>query len=870
MAHKAYTKEKFPLCHLCVLCVFVFNIFTECRIWKGMKLMVELLAPVGSREALVAAVESGADAVYLAGKMFGARASAPNFNDEELADAVEFAHLRSVLVYVTVNTLVDNIEIPSLSIYLQYLYNIGVDAIIVQDIGVFEIARQIIPGMPIHASTQMTVHNLEGVQFLTELGFARVVVSRELSMDDISYICKNTDTEIEAFVHGALCISYSGQCLMSSMIGGRSGNRGRCAQPCRLPYTLVDEQGNDLLVESDAGEYLLSPKDLNTLELLPELIHAGVTSFKIEGRMKRPEYVAVAVDTYRRAIDACLMNPDQYVVAEQEQKELAQIFNRDFTTAYLVSNHGRKMMSDRRPNNRGVRIGRVVDYQYQERIATIKLDETLAINDIVDFWVKVGGRVSVTVSSMTVNGQKVTSAPAGAEVALHVPSPVRMNDRVFKVFDASLMERARSFFSEPNAVKRIAVDIEVTACVGQPLEVRIQDEDGFRGQAKTSFIAEHAIKRPLTSEIIAKQVDRLGSTIFRINTLECNIMGEVMVPISEINDVRRRAVEELEKSRLAPFHREIVATKKYAVGDFITRAFKNVKSHPLLVVNVDTIDKLNVALQNGADGIMFGGENFDHKVITSETYGQAVAIVREHGKKIILSTPRIIKQWQMDSVKKELILFQELQPDAISISNIGALHVAKQLTSLPLHGDYPLNIYNDVSIAFLAGQGIASMTLSPELNFSQIEELTGNRNVALECLVHGYITLMVSEYCAVGSYLGKLDTGKCNQACQRREYWLNDRKNERFPVVTDQFCRMHILNAKELSMLPHVPRFAMMGIERIRIEGKKSTLDHLGKITKLYREILEQGDRHPLLVQDKLKTIEHEDVTRGHYFRGVL
>jgi putative protease len=835
--------------------------------------MIELLAPVGSREALVAAVESGANAVYLAGKMFGARASAPNFDDEELAEAVRFAHLRSVLVYVTVNTLVDNAEIPALSIYLQYLYKIGVDAIIVQDMGVFEIARKIIPGMPMHASTQMTVHNLEGVQLLAELGFARVVISRELSMEDINYICKNTNTEIEAFVHGALCISYSGQCLMSSMIGGRSGNRGRCAQPCRLPYTLVDEQGNDLLVEAETGEYLLSPKDLNTLELIPELISAGVTSFKIEGRMKRPEYVAVAVDTYRRAIDACVINPDEYVVAEQEQKELAQIFNRDFTTAYLKSNHGRKMMSDRRPNNRGVRIGRVTDYQYQERIATIKLDEPLAINDIVDFWVKVGGRVSVTVSSMTINGHSVIDAPAGVEVSINVPAPVRMNDRVFKVFDASLMERARAFFMEPNAVKRVSVDISVTVRVGQPLEINIQDTDGFRGKAVTTFIAEPAIKRPLTSEVIAKQVERLGSTIFQMNTLECNIIGEVMVPISEINDVRRRAIEELEKARLAPFHREVLITKKYMIRDFIPSSIKkdtDSVQRPSLVVNVDTIDKLNVALQNGADSVMFGGETFDHKAITPEVYRLAVGIVREQGKKIILNTPRIIKQWQMDNMKKELILFQDLQPDAISISNLGALHVARQLTNAPLHGDYPLNIYNDVSINFFAGQGIASMTLSPELNFSQIENLTGNQNVALECLVHGYITLMVSEFCAIGSYLGKLDTGKCNQACQRREYWLNDRKNEKFPVVTDQFCRMHILNAKELSMLPHVSKFATLGIKSIRIEGKKGTVDHLGKITKLYREILTQGDNHPLFVQDKLKTIEHEDITRGHYFRGVL
>lgn len=835
--------------------------------------MIELLAPVGSREALVAAVESGADAVYLAGKMFGARASAPNFTDEELMEAVKLAHLRSVRVYVTVNTLIDNSEIPALSLYLQYLYKIGVDAIIVQDVGAFQMAKQIIPNMPVHASTQMTVHNLEGVNFLEKLGLQRVVLSRELSLKDIQYICKNTDTEIEAFVHGALCISYSGQCLMSSMIGGRSGNRGRCAQPCRLPYTLVDEKGNDLLLEAEAGEYLLSPKDLNTLELIPELIRAGVLSFKIEGRMKRPEYVAVVVDTYRRAIDACLKEEDNYTVAEQEQKELAQIFNRDFTTAYLKNNQGRSMMSDRRPNNRGVRIGRVSNYHHQERLATIKLDEPLSINDIVDFWVKVGGRVSVTVSSMTINGRNVVSAPAGAEVTINVHTPVRVNDRVFKVFDAALMERARSFFTEPNAVKRVGVDIKVTVQEGQPMEILIQDVDGFCGQAKTAFIAEKAIKRPLTSDIIAKQVERLGSTIFSVNSLACNITGEVMVPISEINDARRRAIEELEKSRLRPFKREALSIKKYTLDDFIVPSSKKGQTNgcrPLLVVNVDTLDKLKLSLESGADCIMFGGETFNHKIITSEIYSQAVSLVREQGKKIVLNTPRIIKEWQMDGLKKDLALFQNLQPDAVSISNLGTLHLAKQISSLPIHGDYPLNIYNNVSLDFFAAQGVSSMTLSPELNFSQVEELAGRSDMSLECLVHGYLTLMVSEYCAIGSYLGNLNTGKCTQACLRREYWLNDRKNERFPIVTDQYCRMHVLNAKELSMLPHVPRFGIIGIERIRIEGKKSTDAHLGKIIKLYREILQTGEEYALISQDKMKTAEHEDITRGHYFRGVL
>ncbi len=833
--------------------------------------MTELLAPVGSTEALIAAIESGADAIYLAGKSFGARAYAPNFNDEELAEAVRFAHLRGVSVYVTVNTLVDNSELEELIAFLQYLYQINVDAIIIQDVGVGSIARQVVPDMPVHASTQMTIHNLAGVDFLTKLGVKRVVLARELSLADIKYICGNTKTEIETFIHGALCISYSGQCLMSSLIGGRSGNRGRCAQPCRLPYTLVDKAGNDVLKDKEAGEYLLSPKDFNTLELLPELIEAGVTSFKIEGRMKRAEYVAVVVDTYRRAIDAYVADKENFIVSEQEQNDLAQIFNRDFSTAYLKGNPGRTMMSDRRPNNRGVRIGRVVNYNGQQRTAAIKLDEPLNNGDIVEFWVKVGGRVNVNVSSILVNGQEVSHAPAGEIAVIGVQMPVRVNDRVFKVFDAGLMEKARRFFTGAAVVRRIPVNVAVQVAEGQPLVITMQDRDGFSGRAATRFLAERALKRPLTQETVAKQIERLGNTVFELRQLTCHINSEVMVPVSEINDARRRAVEELETARLSRFARPALTTCSVSVKDFLPeKSEKKNKTMPQLVVNTDTAEKVQTALENGADIIMFGGESFAHHQVTHEEYRRVVQMARECGKKIILNTPRLVKEWQMTQIQAELQLFQQLAPDSVSVANLGLVHLARNYIDIPLHGDYPLNTYNGAAINFFAGQGIASLTLSPELSLTQVEQLSGRYDISLECLVHGYLTLMVSEYCVIGSYLGQLHKRHCPNACLRGEYWLKDRKNEVFPVITDQFCRMHILNGKELSMLPHVPRFGRMGIERIRIEGKKSTPEYLGRITRLYREILEQGEEHPLLAGDKLAVVEHNDITRGHYFRGVL
>ena len=314
--------------------------------------MIELLAPAGSFEALKAAVEAGADAVYLAGEKFGARAYAENFAGEKLLEAVEFAHLRGVAIHVTVNTIIADSELDEFAEYLKFLRRANVDALLVQDLGAALLTKKFAPEIPLHASTQMTIHNSAGVRALAELGFSRAVLSRELTLDEIKKICRESPIETEIFIHGALCVCWSGQCLMSSLIGGRSGNRGRCAQPCRLPYELVDDAGKNLL--SSAGKYLLSPKDLNTLELLPELIETGVTSLKIEGRMKRPEYVATVVKVYRDALDKNFSTPE-------DKRKLAQIFNRDFTTAYLEKNPGKNLISDMKPNNRGVLIGRVAE-----------------------------------------------------------------------------------------------------------------------------------------------------------------------------------------------------------------------------------------------------------------------------------------------------------------------------------------------------------------------------------------------------------------------------------------------------------------------------------------------------------------------------
>ncbi len=825
--------------------------------------MIELLAPAGSMEALKAAVESGADAVYLSGKMFGARAYANNFDENGLKEAIEFAHLRNVKIHVTVNTLVDNAEVAELAEYLRYLYEAGADAVLVQDLGVARIARAIVPDLPLHASTQMTVNNLAGVLALQELGFTRVVLAREVTLKDIRHICRNCNVEIEVFAHGALCVCYSGQCLMSSMIGGRSGNRGRCAQPCRLPYTLVDKNGQNIL--TDAGQYLLSPRDMNTIELIPDLIEAGVVSLKLEGRMKKPEYVAVVVNSYRQKIDAYYQRTD---LTENVQKNLSQIFNRDFTTAYLEKKQGKFMMSDKRPNNRGRLIGRVMRYDDKARLAVIKLTENVAVGDTIDFWVKVGGRVSTNISKIFVKNKDVTEAAGGMEVAIPVQGRVHPHDRVFKVFDVRLMQKARTFFTSGAPVRRIGIDIKAIAKLGEPFYLEAVDENGYSAQVQSDFIVEKALKRAMDRQAVEKQMNRLGTTIYELRRLDCIIDDNVIVPMSVMNDARRILVEKLMTLRLKAYERPQSVVRDNAVWqkDFILNN-EEIKK-PELVVATDTLEKVRSAADSGADIVLFGGDSYQHEYISPDMYRQAVQICQERRCKIAFGTPRIMRDNEQTAFTKWLEHIQDLSIDAIYAHSLAQMYLIRKAGNIPIWADYSFNTYNDATINFLADYNIQGATVSPELNFKQIKTLANASPLPLECLVHGNMELMVSEYCVLGSFMGNLDKGSCTKPCEKNKYWLCDRKNEKFPIVTDQFCHMHLLNGKELNMLAHLPEFTVSRIERVRIDGRYMTNKELAKFTKLYKEVLIEGKNHVALMPENIAKYE-TNITRGHYFRGV-
>lgn len=777
--------------------------------------MIELLAPAGSFEALRAAVEAGADAVYLAGEKFGARAYAENFAGEQLLKAVEFAHLRGVAVHVTVNTIIADSELDEFAAYIKFLRRANVDALLVQDLGAASIAKAVAPEIPLHASTQMTIHNSEGVKALAELGFSRAVLSRELTLTEIEKICRESPIETEIFIHGALCVCWSGQCLMSSMIGGRSGNRGRCAQPCRLPYELVDANGKTLL--SNAGKYLLSPKDLNTLDLLPRLIDTGITSLKIEGRMKRPEYVAMVVKVYRDALDNKTSTPE-------DRRKLAQIFNRDFTTAYLEKNPGRNLISDMKPNNRGVLIGRVVEVGHDKLV--IKLAEKISAGDQVEIWVKVGGRVTFTVEEFNLRGDLCEiKAPTKG---------VRIHDRAFKIFDAELTAEARKYFTGA-PVRRISVVADVQAKLGAPLTLTLTDTEGNTATAQTKFIAEPAVNRPLTLETLKNQIGRLGNSVFTLEKITADIDDNLMIPISELNDVRRQAVEQLETARLKKFERKPI----FPTGEsfYPPCAFEMTK----LIAHVDTLEKARIALDMGADEILFGGETFTNQPV--KNVAEAIELAHKRGKKISLATPRLVREGEPFDIPAGF--------DSVYVHNLATLRLAKRITNVPIRSDYSLHVFNNATINYLRGLGIDGVTLSPELNLIQVKSLAKNSCLPVECIVHGRQELMISAYCVLGSFIGGLDKKNCPHVCRAKDFYLRDRMGELFPVVTDQFCRMHILNAKTLSMIEHRAEF--LGLARIRVDCRALTLDETAQIVRAY----------------KFGGTEIENFTRGHYFRGV-
>lgn len=861
---------------------------------SGPKIILpELLAPAGDWEALRAAIAAGADAVYLGGKHFGARQFASNFDDRQLREAAEFIHIHGRKIYVTVNTLINNSEIGEAINFLAALYHAGVDAVIVQDPGLIHLAHRYLPSLALHASTQMTVHNLSGAVFLKEWGLKRAILARELTGEEVATIVRRSGIEIEIFIHGALCICYSGQCLLSSMIGGRSGNRGRCAQPCRMEYQLM-KSGKPVLTE---GPYLLSPKDLALITRIPELVQSGVASLKIEGRMKRPEYVYSVVKTYRTVLDRYAREPEQFRVRPEELQELEQAFNRGFTTGYFDGKRNYPMMSFLRPNNRGIYLGRILKADYSRNRVVIKLEAALEQGDEIEVWVSKGGRVTSAIAGLEQDGQALMTAGPGMAVSFTLKGKVFPGDRVFKVFSIKSSNETKQAIAIENPDLKIPCEAIVEGESGGKLKVTYIDYRGNRGTATSDIPLQIARNRPLTEDVLTEQLGRLGDTFYRLEKLHSRLASQLMIPVSELNQTRRRAITALKSStltgtRASGGNRQEPVTEIKDPLSGCQSAFNSPvgpAGRPLLSVWVSDLAGVIAAVENGADLIYAGGDellsvNDPGFRWSRNNLCEAIHRARQSGARLIINLPRIQREEQLGSGygHEELKGILTLAADGVMVSNLGALQIVLNESKLPVYLNYSINIFNDCSIQGmkeLIGPRLEQITLSPELTMEQIHGLYSRKSgLRLECLVQGPLELMIAEYCPVGSILSRDEScPRCSNGCasENETYCLRDRLNLDFPVVTDRFCRMHLFNSKDLCLYEDLKTLIEPGPLTLRLELKIHTAAEVGYFCKVYKTALEKLEQGRWNRADSEATVNAlikysgRGITKGHYFRGV-
>lgn len=809
--------------------------------------IMELLAPAGTMENFMAALESGADAIYLGGKVFNARAHAANFGIDELREAVRLAHILDVSVYVTVNILIGDTELGELENYLKDLDSIGVDAIIVQDLAVAEIAKRVAPNIHLHGSTQMTAATLDAVRFYESLGFTRVVLARELSLKEIQHICKHCKAEIEVFVHGALCVCYSGQCLMSSFIGGRSGNRGACAQPCRLPYELLDSKGESVLPKHEA--YLLSPKDLNYSEHMNELVAAGVTSFKVEGRMKKVSYVRQVIGTYREILDEASIH-------ENQRKALASGFNRGFSTAYLEDTVGRQMMTVVAPNHQGKPIGE--SYTKKGEVY-LSLTEPIEQGSLVKILQSNGSVTYYTVddewtcvSDTLYKGRPAEGLAVGQLYLASTPKNTKSRglQEFTRKYDMSVYLSVGSN-SETNYT-------ELTAILDSGLSVTVTNE----------YVPAIANKVPTSLEKVTEQLGRLGNTLFRLSYVDIPD-GPYMWPASVLNALRRDAVTALETALITHHVESWQALQVTGDVDYDFKAQHELSydTCPMISARVDEIDGVKAAISGGAKKIVFGGDRLSRTPYALSIYDEVAHLCAQSDVICTFATPRVVKDDEVEAYKHTLEAIVQAHPDSISIHVPQALLWLRELGYTgAIEADTGLNIFNTPTLHFWEQLHISCVNPSQELTLKQITELAKHSHVPIETMIHGYTEMMISEYCAIASFVGTGSKVNCPMPCVKESYSLKDRKGEIFPIRTDPYCRMHIMNSHEMDMRAYVPMLLQKGISILRIDGRHMKPSYVKDIVSQYVGIATGTMEAPPKKIDS----QGESITRGHYFRGIL
>lgn len=811
---------------------------------------VELLSPAGDFDCLVAAVQNGADSVYFGGSLFNARASASNFDEDGLKKAISYAKLRNVKTHFTLNTLVKDSEFEDAVKLGLLVYNLGIDALIVQDLGLARFFIQNFPDLPIHASTQMSIHNLEGALSAEHLGFKRVVLSRELSLDEIRHIASNSNIEIETFIHGALCVSYSGQCLFSSMIGGRSGNRGRCAQPCRMYYDLLKSCTSSKQEKLDCG-YLLSTRDLCGLDFIPDLIQVGVSCFKIEGRMKTPDYVATVTRIYRKYIDLALSNPDNYKVDEADRKELMQVFNRGgFSEGHLNSSSNRNLVFKEKPNHMGLLLGNIEKYNANKGILTLTLKESVSIGDTLMVEKE---ESKYTVSELMLKGSNIKSGKIGHTVQIgRLKGHISVGDKVFKVASKALTQEAKQTY-DGKELKKIPLDCILTIKKDIPIYMQIKTiSEPSSFYHNIDFVTTSdtypidAINSPLTIERVINQISKTNDTPYEFKSIKVCLDDGLFLPnIKSLNELRRKALANLQDIVLRRYQKNVSYEDLVETFAPLEQASHTSKAKIVLLLNLLDINKDYSKLKD------VNKLYIPLKYFADKKYTELLSFLTNHFSTYIYM-PTIVKANYHNLLDNNIETALEKYPiKGFIVSNIACgMMIDEFKGKYEYISNYTLNVFNKHSISELKKMDLQTVTLSPELNKQDLKELCKESPLPTELICYGRTPIMNMNYCVLGV------TNKCYPTCGCRctipdsKYYLKDYLGYQFRIIPDNIQTVTTIYNSKITSISNEE----VGADYLRIDILDEDVNEINHIIDC--------------VQNN-KRLEGKDYTNGNFNRNV-
>lgn len=784
-----------------------------------MKKEIEILAPAGSYESLKAAIAAGADAVYIGGSRFGARAYANNLTEDDLLEAIDYVHLHGKKIYLTVNTLLKERELnQELYDYLLPYYKQGLDAVIVQDIGVLHFIRKHFPDLSIHASTQMTITNVSGAKFLEAQGVERVVTARELSLEEIKEISEQTNVEIESFVHGALCYCYSGQCLYSSLLGGRSGNRGQCAQPCRLPYKVNGETS-----------YVMSLKDLCTVEIIPDLAEAGIFSFKIEGRMKKPEYVAAVVSIYRKYVDIYLQKGRKgYQVSKQDKDILMDLYNRGgFHSGYYKVRNGKEMLSLKRPNHAGVKAVKAIRQQGKE----LKLQALVSLNkgDIIEL---------PTLENYTL-GQNVNKNETFSIVTknkIQITSGMILN----RTRNEKLLQKIKTEFVEKKVKEKIKGNLILSTKESAKLSLTFGDND----VCVDGEIAQEAINQPMDKARIEKQMRKTGNTAFEFETLDIRLDGDLFMPMQSLNELRRQGLEKLEQTIYAKYRRQVPER----LCENKERHINKNTSLTGFYVYVETKEQFFAVLKFKTVKRIYVDCNIVKQAWKNQELTILVKAAKEQSKEIYFAMPYIFRK-ETKNLYKEF--FDDFAFDGVLIRNYESYqYLSENAPDVKVVLDHNMYQFNSEMKNFWNDKHISGFTAPLELNFRELQDV-GCENS--ELIVYGYLQMMVSAQCI------RKTTSGCTHKIGYMK--MTDRYNKEFTIKSCcDYCYNVIYNTEAMCLIDQKKEIEMVAPKEMRLHFTIEDTSRTIKIMNGFEDVF---------IRNKELNELGIEFTRGHFKRGI-